>query len=130
GSGGLQPRPPVDIRHHGTGHLEPSYLAMSHGPHARMVQCTRVEQPLRRWRRHRILPRPLSLSNPAATALAARSQRQQPCLHGATAAAVRGSTILRADAGTSPAARALMPFYNSRRIFSNEGDTLDGLRAA
>jgi len=43
--------------------------------------------------------------------------------------AVFGSTILRPDASTPAAGRALMRFYNGRRIFSNDGDTLDGLRA-
>jgi hypothetical protein len=50
--------------------------------------------------------------------------------HLARGGSLFGSTILRADAGTSRAGRALMRFYNSRRIFSNDGDTLDGLRAA
>ena len=41
-----------------------------------------------------------------------------------------GSTILGQGDGASAAGRALMRFYNARRIFGNEDDSLEGLRAA
>lgn len=50
--------------------------------------------------------------------------------HLAPGGALFGSTILRSDANTPSVGRVLMRYYNGRRIFSNDGDTLDGLRAA
>jgi SAM-dependent methyltransferase len=41
-----------------------------------------------------------------------------------------GSTILGRGDGSSAAGRALMRFYNERRIFSNDDDSLEALRAA
>ena len=41
-----------------------------------------------------------------------------------------GSTILGQGEGASAAGRALMRFYNSRRIFGNGDDSLEALRAA
>jgi SAM-dependent methyltransferase len=41
-----------------------------------------------------------------------------------------GSTILGRGAGSSAAGRALMRFYNARRIFANEDDSLEALQAA
>ncbi len=41
-----------------------------------------------------------------------------------------GATILQGDAPRSGAARALMEIYNKKGVFSNRGDTEDGLKAA